>query len=134
MKQSLSLKKIIESEIQAALTEAIVEPSEQILKMVQTELKAQTGINVILTKARQRKSTPNTIYYTSDLAKEIRTPVMNSLFQTLELNVICEEIPNRIGGYAFSVSIDYTHPQGGSNGINLGTIFYINGKVSSRIR
>jgi len=134
MKQPLSLKKIIESEIQAALNEAITEPSEQILKMIQNELKAQTGINAPLTKARQRKSSPNTIYYVSDLVKEIRTPVMNSLFRTLELNVMCEEIPNRIGGYAFVISIDYTHPQGGSNGIDLGTIFYVNGKISSRFR
>jgi len=134
MKQPLSLKKIIESEIQAALNEAITEPSEQILKMIQNELKAQTGINAPLTKARQRKSRPDTIYYVSDLVREIRTPVMNSLFRTLELNVMCEEIPNRIGGYAFAISIDYTHPQGGSNGIDLGTIFYVNGKISSRFR
>jgi hypothetical protein len=134
MKQKLSLKKLIESELQSILNESIVEPSEQVLKAVQAELKAQTGINIALSKAAQRKSSPNIISYTADLAREIRTPVMNSLFQTLVLNASCSEIPNSIGGYSFEISIDYTHPQGGSNGITLGNIFYTNGKVTSRFR
>jgi len=134
MKQKLSLKKLIESELQSILNESIVEPSEQVLKAVQAELKARTGINIALSKAAQRKSSPNIISYTADLAREIRTPVMNSLFQTLVLNASCREIPNSIGGYSFEISIDYTHPQGGSNGITLGNIFYTNGRVTSRFR
>lgn len=128
-----TLRKIIADEIKKALQEdinSIQEPSEQIIKGVQKVLKLKTGINVQLTV---EKSKANVIYYTADLSKEIRTPVLQSIFTTLSLNVSCRALTNVIGGYSFDVSVDWTHPQGGSNGKNIGTIFYQNNKFSARI-
>jgi len=126
-----TLKKLIESEVKAALNEAmVIEPSEQVIKAMMKVLKLKTGIiaNVTLDQTK-----PNVITYTADLSKEIRTPIMQSLFSTLTLDISCRAIPQSIGGYAFDISINYTHPQGGSNGKNLGTIFLQNGKFTSRI-
>lgn len=128
-----ALRKLIANEIKKALKEDIntmSEPSDQIIKGFQKALKLKTGINAQITI---EKAKPNVIYYTADLVKEIRTPVMQAIFSTLSLNVSCREIPNVIGGYAFDVSIDWTHPQGGSNGKNIGTIFYQNNKFTARI-
>ena len=128
-----TLRKLIANEIKKALKEDIntmSEPSDQIIKGFQKALKLKTGINAQITI---EKAKPNVIYYTADLVKEIRTPVMQAIFSTLSLNVSCREIPNVIGGYAFDVSIDWTHPQGGSNGKNIGTIFYQNNKFTARI-
>ena len=124
-------KQLMESEIKKSLNEVeIIEPSEQIIKAMMKVLKLKTGIIATVT-VDQAKS--NVITYTADLSKEIRTPVMQSLFSTLTLDITCRTVPQSIGGYAFDISINYTHPQGGSNGKNLGTIFLQNGKFTSRI-
>jgi len=123
-------KQLMESEIKKSLNEVeIIEPSEQIIKAMMKVLKLKTGIIATVT-VDQAKA--NVITYTADLSKEIRTPVMQSLFSTLTLDISCRTIPQSIGGYSFDISINYTHPQGGSNGKNLGTIFLQNGKFTSR--
>jgi len=123
-------KQLMESEIKKSLNEVeIIEPSEQIIKAMMKVLKLKTGIIATVT-VDQTKS--NVITYTADLSKEIRTPVMQALFSTLTLDITCRTVPQSIGGYSFDVSIYYTHPQGGSNGKNLGTIFLQNGKFTSR--
>jgi hypothetical protein len=125
-----TLKKLIESEVKAALKEStIVEPSEQIIKDMMKELKLKTGIIATVTLDQTNR---NVITYTADLSKEIRTPIMRALFNTLTLDISCRSIPQSIGGYAFNIAINYTHPQGGSNGKTLGTIFAQNGKFTSR--
>jgi hypothetical protein len=111
------------------LTEEVIEPSEQIIKGVQKELKAKTGIITTLSPGKKSRTG---IKYTSDLSKEIRTAVLRSVFSTMTLDVYCTPIPGSIGGYSFSVSIDYTHPRGGSNGVDIGTIFYENNRFKSR--
>jgi hypothetical protein len=123
-------KQLMESEIKKSLNEVeIIEPSEQIIKAMMKVLKLKTGIIATVT-VDQTKA--NVITYTADLSKEIRTPVMQALFSTLTLDITCRTVPQSIGGYSFDVSIYYTHPQGGSNGKNLGTIFLQNGKFTSR--
>jgi hypothetical protein len=123
-------KQLMESEIKKSLNEVeIIEPSEQIIKAMMKVLKLKTGIIATVT-VDQAKA--NVITYTADLSKEIRTPVMQSLFSTLTLDISCRTVPQSIGGYSFDISINYTHPQGGSNGKNLGTIFLQNGKFTSR--
>ena len=131
MKPSVKLRQLIESEIRSILSEAIAEPSEQILKAVLKELKVKTGIIATPTLTNVRK---DYLTYEADLSKEIRTALMRNLFETLTLDITVYEIPNSIGGYSFSVSLNYKHPQGGSNGLDLGTIFYRDGKVTSRFR
>jgi len=111
------------------LTEEVIEPSEQIIKGVQKELKAKTGIITTLTPGKKSRTGIN---YTSDLSKEIRTAVLRSIFSTLSLDVYCTPIPDSIGGYSFSVSVNYTHPRGGSNGVDIGTILYENNRFKSR--
>lgn len=111
------------------LVENIVEPSEQVIKGVQKELKMKTGI---VTTLGLEKVANSGIYYSSDLSKEIRTPVLQQLFETLTLDVSCNPLPNTVGGYAFNISINYKHPNKGSNGIDLGTIFYKENKFTSR--
>ena len=129
----IDLQKIIREEVKSVLeftqpvsnTEA---PSEAVIKGVQKELKLKTGIISMLGLT---KTTRNGFYYTYDLSKEIRTPVLNSLFSSMTLDITA--VPSaQIGGYTFSVSINYTHPDGGSNGKNIGTIFYINNVFKSR--
>jgi hypothetical protein len=123
-------KQLMESEIKKSLSEVeIIEPSEQIIKAMMKVLKLKTGIIATVT-VDQTKA--NVITYTADLSKEIRTPVMQALFSTLTLDISCRTVPQSIGGYSFDISVNYTHPQGGSNGKNLGTIFLQNGKFTSR--
>jgi hypothetical protein len=123
-------KQLMESEIKKSLNEVeIIEPSEQIIKAMMKVLKLKTGIIATVT-VDQTKA--NVITYTADLSKEIRTPVMQALFSTLTLDISCRTVPQSIGGYSFDISVNYTHPQGGSNGKNLGTIFLQNGKFTSR--
>lgn len=123
----MKLKNLIERK--GRLTEEVIEPSEQVIKGVQKELKLKTGINVVL---GLDKKSPTALYYASDLSKEIRTPILQALFATLSLDATCRQIPNSIGGYAFDISINYTHPQKGSNGLDIGTIFYMDGKFKSK--
>ena len=125
----MKLKSLIEG--RKKLREDVVAPSEQAIKLVQKEIKAKTGI--VCTLALD-KSTRTALYYSFDLSSQIRTPVMNALFETMSLDVICQEIPNSIGGYMFQVSINYTHPGYGSNGLELGTVWIENGKVTSKFR
>lgn len=123
-------KQLMESEIKKSLNEVeIIEPSEQIIKAMMKVLKLKTGIIATVT-VDQTKA--NVITYTADLSKEIRTPVMQALFSTLTLDISCRTVPQSIGGYSFDISVNYTHPEGGSNGKNLGTIFLQNGKFTSR--
>lgn len=124
----MKLKDILESK-KGRLNEEVAEPSEQIIKGLQKELKLKTGI--IATLGLDKKK-PEVIYYMSDLSKEIRTPVLQSLFNTLTLDVSCSTMRNTIGGYVFNISINYTHPGGGSNGRDIGTIWYQDGKFKSR--
>ena len=123
----MKLKTLLEKK--GKLTEEVTEPSEQIIKGVQKELKMKTGINAVL---GLDKKSPTALYYSTDLSKEIRTPILQALFDTLSLDAACREIPNSIGGYAFEISINYTHPQKGSNGLDIGTIWYMDGKFKSK--
>ena len=124
----MKLKDILESK-KGRLNEEVAEPSEQIIKGVQKELKLKTGIIATLGLDKKR---PEVIYYMSDLSKEIRTPVLQSLFNAMTLDISCSTMRNSVGGYVFGVSINYTHPGGGSNGRDIGTIWYQDGKFKSR--
>jgi hypothetical protein len=73
-----------------------------------------------------------TIRYSISLDKEVRTPVMKSLFSTLTLDISVAGLRDEIGGYSFAFDINYTHPNGGSNGKSVGTVFYSNGKYTGR--
>ena len=126
----MKLKNILEGQ-RKSLTEEVIAPSDQIIKLVQKEIKSKTGIICTLTVD---KNTRTSIYYSFDLTSQIRTPVLNALFSTMTLDVACQEIPNSIGGYSFVISINYTHPGSGSNGLDLGTVWVENGKVTSRFR
>jgi len=123
----MKLKDLIESK--QRLTEEVIEPSEQIIKGVQKQLKLKTGIIATLGLNKQK---PDVLYYTCDLSKEIRTPVLQALFNGMTLDIACSTMRNTIGGYMFSVSINYTHPGSGSNGRDIGTIWYADGKFKSR--
>jgi len=120
----ISLRKLIETEIQSALTEEISEPSEQILKAVTAAFKSKTGINTGLPIFTSKSKRYNEIYYEVDLDKEIKTPIMQSIFRTLKLSITVTALSDSIGGYVFNYQYQYTHPSGGSNGLNLGTIYY----------
>lgn len=112
------------------LTEDVVEPSEQILKGAMKALKIKTGINAQLTLV---KSKPNALFYTMDLSKELRSPILQAVFATMTLDVTCRNVPNAIGGYAFEISANWTHKNGGSNGKDIGVIFFENGKYTVRV-
>ena len=128
----ITLRKLIENEIQSILAEEIVEPSEQLLKAVTAAFKSKTGINVGLPILVTKSKRYDEIYYEIDLEKEIKTPIMISLFRSLKLSITVSAIANSIGGYAFSYQYQYTHPKGGSNGLDLGTIYYKDNNFSFR--
>ena len=128
----ISLRKLIENEIQAALNGDITEPSEQILKQATAYFKDKTGINIRVPMLVGKSKRRNEIYYEADLEKEIRTPVMKSLFSSLVLSVVVEELHNSIGGYQFDYSFSYKHPNGKLDKLHLGTIYYRNNVFSSK--
>lgn len=128
----ITLRKLIEAEIQAALNEEIVEPSDQVLKQATAYFKDKTGINVSIPMLRGKSKRYNEIYYESDLEKEIRTPTMKALFSSLVLSITVEELPNAIGGYQFDYSLTYSHPNGKADKLHLGTIYYRNNIFSSK--
>ena len=112
------------------LNEDVVEPSEQILKGAMKALKIKTGINAQLTLV---KSKPNILYYTMDVTKDLRSPLMQAIFETMTLDVTCRDIPNSVGGYAFEISANWKHKGGGANGKDIGVVFFDNGKYTVRI-
>lgn len=126
------LRKLIESEIQASLTELIEEPAEQVLKQATAYFKSKTGINAGVPMLRGKSTQYNEIYYEADLESEIRTPTMKALFSSLVLSVIVEDLPNSIGGYQFDYSLTYSHPNGKSDKLHLGIIYYQNNIFSSK--
>lgn len=123
----LELRRLIETEIRTALNESEFElPSEQILKGALKIFKQRTGISLIeptVTKERY-----DSILYSVNLDKEIRTPVMKNLFKSLSLQINCYPLTNKIGGYSFRFSFSYKHPSGGSNGIDILDILYYDNK------
>ena len=123
----MKLKDLLESK--KRLNEEVAEPSEQIIKGVQKQLKLKTGIIATLGLIKQK---PEVLYYGCDLSKEIRTPVLQSLFNAMPLDVTCTPMRDTIGGYVFGIAINYTHPGAGSNGRDIGTIWYVDGKFKSR--
>lgn len=133
MRQSENiLRNLIEAEIQSILHAQIEEPSEQILKKTTAYFKDKTGINVSVPMLRSKSKSRGEIYYETDLEREIRTPVMNSLFSSLVLSITVKELRNSIGGYVFDYSFVYSHPNGTSDKLYLGTIYYRNNIFSAK--
>lgn len=114
----------------STLNENVVEPSEQIIKGAMKALKIKTGINAQLTLI---KTKPDVLYYTMDVTKDLRSPLMLAIFEAMTLDVACRNVPNSIGGYAFAISANWKHKGGGSNGKDIGVVFFDNGKYTVRI-
>lgn len=126
------LKQLIEAEIKAMLNEEVVEPSEQVLKGAMAYFKQQTGIMAGIPTLESRGRRTDALYYVTSLDKEIKTPVMKNLFKELSLNISVYPLSDHIGGYSFQFSFGYKHPKGGSNGLEIGTVFYYDGKYKGR--
>ena len=123
---SISLKKILESK--KTLTEEIVEPSEQILKGAMACFKQQTGIVAGVPTLVSKSKRTGTLIYEISMNKELRTPAIKAIFKDLTLKIVVDELENVIGGYIFVYTFSYTHPSGGSNGVDIGTVYYKNNK------
>jgi len=126
------LRTLIREEARKILSEEITEPSEQILKGAMAYFKQQTGITTGMPALDFKSKRYETINYSISLDKEVRTPVMKALFSTLTLDISVAGLRDEIGGYSFSFSINYKHPDGGRNGQSIGTVFYSNGKYTGR--
>jgi len=124
------LRKLIESEVRKALTEAIVEPSEQVLKGAVDIFRQQTGINPA-TPSLTKKGNNFAIYSTS-LEKEIRTNIMKAMFNTLSLEVVVPPLPNMIGGYSFLFRFKFMHPFGKQETLESGTVLFKNNKFTAQ--
>ena len=124
------LRKLIESEVRKALTEAIVEPSEQVLKGAVDVFRQQTGINPA-TPSLTKKGNNFAIYSTS-LEKEIRTNIMKAMFNTLSLEVAVTPLPNMIGGYSFLFRFKFMHPFGKQETLESGTVLFKNNKFTAQ--
>ena len=127
---STKLKQLIVQEVRSALREEISEPSDQMLKSVMSFFKSKTGINALLPVLSHKSKRFDILIYNTDLSKEIRTPVLQSLFETLSLKIEVANLKNSIGGYTFTFQIEYTHPGGGSNGRTIGTVIYKDNRLS----
>jgi len=126
------LRTLIREEARKILSEEMTEPSEQILKGAMAYFKQQTGITTGMPALEYKSKRYETINYSISLDKEVRTPVMKALFSELTLDISVAGLRDEIGGYSFSFSINYKHPNGGSNGKSVGTVFYSNGKYTGR--
>jgi hypothetical protein len=124
------LRKLIESEVRKALTEAVVEPSEQVLKGAVDVFRQQTGINPA-TPSLTKKGNNFAIYSTS-LEKEIRTNIMKAMFNTLSLEVVATPLPNMIGGYSFLFRFKFMHPFGKQETLESGTVLFKNNKFTAQ--
>ena len=107
------LRTLIREEARKILSEEITEPSEQILKGAMAYFKQQTGITTGMPALDFKSKRYETINYSISLDKEVRTPVMKALFSTLTLGISVAGLRDEIGGYSFSFSINYKHPDGG---------------------
>ena len=129
----LLLKKILESGNILVLKEELIEPSEQILEGAVKFFKQQTGIQISARGIVPVKSKRyNTLSYEISLDGEIRSALMKNIFQTLSMDCTVSAVANQIGGYAFTFTVKYTHPKGGSNQLELGTVFYTNNTYKGR--
>lgn len=126
------LRTLIREEARKILSEEMTEPSEQILKGAMAYFKQQTGITTGMPALEFKSKRYETINYSISLDKEVRTPVMKALFSELTLDISVAGLRDEIGGYSFSFSINYKHPDGGRNGKSVGTVFYSNGKYTGR--
>jgi len=132
MNQREQLRRLIEAEIKSILSEEVVEPSEQILKGAMAFFKQQTGINAGIPTLESRGKRSDALYYTTSLDKEIKTPVLKNMFKELNLDISVYPLRDHIGGYSFNFNFSYKHPKGGSNGLEIGTVFFIDGKYKGR--
>ena len=106
------------------------QPSDQIIKEVMQELKSKTGIIAVITPST---ISSNYIIYTADMSKEIRSPYLHSIFNSMELTLECNSIENSIGGYAFKVEANWSLTTSNrTNGVTLGVIRYVTGKITSK--
>jgi hypothetical protein len=125
-----ALKKLIESEIRKVLTEAVAEPSEQVLKGAVDIFRQQTGINVATPTLISKDS--RSVTYSVSLDKEIRTNIMKALFNSLSLEVIAIPLINSIGGFEFSFFLNFAHPNSKKESINIGAVYFKNNKYITK--
>ena len=124
------LRKLIESEVRKALTEAITEPSEQLLKWAVDVFRQQTGINPATPSVTKKGN--NFVIYSTSLEKEIRTNIMKAMFNTLSLEVVATPLQNIIGGYSFLFRFKFMHPFGKQETLESGTVLFKNNKFSAQ--
>lgn len=124
------LKKLIESEVRKALNEAVVEPSEQVLKGAVDVFRQQTGINPATPSLLKKGN--NVVVYSTSLEKEIRTNIMKAMFNSLNLEVVASPLPNIIGGYSFLFRFKFVRPFGKQETLESGTVLFKNNKFSAQ--
>ena len=124
------LKKLIESEVRKALNEAVVEPSEQVLKGAVDVFRQRTGINPATPTLSKKGNT--VVVYAASLEKEIRTNIMKAMFNSLSLEVVATPLPNIIGGYSFLFRFKFVRPFGRQETLESGTVLFKNNKFTAQ--
>jgi ATP-dependent phosphoenolpyruvate carboxykinase len=105
-------------------------PSDQVMKSVSNELKSKTGVIANFTAGRV---VSDTAYYTADMSKDIKTPVLNLLFNSITLSMECTALKNTIFGYLF-ILYGIIVSKSGTSTVKLGTIRYNNnGTITSKL-
>jgi hypothetical protein len=102
------------------------------LEGVMALFKQATGMNPAFPAIKTKSKRLNTITYTTSLNKEIRTSLTKILFSNIDLNITVNEVPNTIGGYEFKFSIHYTHPDGHDNTYYIGSVNFVNNKLTPK--
>ena len=101
--KDISLKSIYEGK--QVLSE-MIEPSEQILKLIMTAFKQASGINLAPNSLILSKNFKDNCIYESDLTKETsKSPLWTMVFDSVKLQVKISEVPNSLANYRVQFDI-----------------------------
>ena len=125
-----TLRKMVREEASKIMKEAN-EPDAQIISSLMADFKRETGIVAPEPKFYKAYRDGKSFAYTSSLSKEIKSPIFENLLKELNLEVSVKTYEDTPGKYYAVFSYEYTHPNGGSNGYTIGTMWYENGKFHS---
>ena len=126
--KDISLKSIYEGK--QVLSE-MIEPSEQILKLIMTAFKQASGINLAPNSLILSKNFKDNCIYESDLTKETsKSPLWTMVFDSVKLQVKISEVPNSLANYR--VQFDIIFRSAGSKTYNTytaGILMWENNKI-----
>ena len=124
-----SLTAIATDILKEAMSENIVEPSDVVLNGAVKFLRSTTGISIPQPVYKYKLKQQKLVIYEADLEKELRTPILKSLFNSLSMRLGVRSIG--IGGFEFIFDYSFMMADGVDEVQPLATIQYMNGKYTT---